>query len=83
MRRIYIVVHNEVFPEQALKAAAQMGEKFWQEVRWLFLEETKHLASLPNYLSLPSDITSDQGIPLPAKIYSGERRGSIIERIKP
>lgn len=59
MRRIYIVVHNEVFPEQALKAATQMGEKFSQEVRWLFLEETKHLASLPNYLSLPSDITSD------------------------
>lgn len=59
MRRIYIVVHNEVFPKQALKAATQMGERFSHEVRWLFLEETKHLASLPNYSSQPSDITSN------------------------
>lgn len=58
MRRIYIVVHSEEFPEQALGAATQMGEQFSQEVRWLFLEETKHLALLPEYASLPNDIAN-------------------------
>lgn len=62
MRRIYIVVHNEVFPEQALKAATQMGERFSHEVRWLFLSETAPLSTRADFDQLPHDIINAESL---------------------